>query len=139
MMGAPVRRLMRPRPGVALLEALVALLIVATSATAGVALAAGATRAVDRVRTRDAEVRRANAFLEAVALWPRADLDRHLGDRAEGAWTLRVDRPEPTLYVVTLLPFDSAQASADGTPPVLATSLYRPTDPSNASGRVARP
>ncbi|HEY0777701.1 MAG TPA: hypothetical protein VGD56_07015 [Gemmatirosa sp.] len=134
-----VRRSRHAPPGIALLEALVALLIVATSVTAGVALAAAATRAVDRVRERDAAVRRASAFLDAVALWPRTDLDRHLGDRPEGAWTLRVDRPAPTLYRVTLLSADSTPASLDGGPPMLSTSLYRPVDPPNAAGRVARP
>ena len=133
MRSSLVRRSRHARRGVALLEALVALLVVATS------LAAEATRAVDRGRARDAAVRRASAFLDAVALWPRADLDRHLGDRPEGAWTLRIDRPAPTLYVVTLLPADSMQTPPDGVPPLLVTWLYRPVDPSNAAGRVARP
>ena len=129
----------RARRGVVLLEALVALVIVATAVTAGVTLAAEATRAVDRVRARDAAVRRASAFLEAVALWPRPDLDRHLGDRPEGDWTLRVDRPMPTLYIVTLLPVDTVVAASDPAGPLLVTSLYRPLDPPTTAGRAGRP
>src|SRR6185437_13705902 len=68
------------------------------------------------------EVIVAIALLEAVSLWPRADLDRHLGDRAEGRWDLRIDRPSPTLYTVVLR--DSTTRSV-----LIATSIYRAAAP----------
>lgn len=110
----------RHRAGAALLEAIVALALLATSGVAVAALGAGSSDAARRAREADARVRRASAFLEAVALWPREDLDRRLGDRTQGPWRLRIERPRPTLYLVTL---------ADSAPPratVLTTALYRP-------------
>src|SRR6185437_15184452 len=94
------RRRGRP-PGMVLLEVLVAMTILAVGGAAIVSLA--------------------SAFLDAVALWPRADLDRHLGVRAEGAWHLVVERPLPTLYQVTLT--DSAHDHD-----ILSTTLYRPDE-----------
>ena len=89
-------------------------------ATAGV-WAVGATvesqNAVVRLRAETQELQRANAFLNAVALWSRSDLDRHLGERSEGAWVLRVDRPLPTLYVITLTTKEGRM--------LLRTALYR--------------
>lgn len=105
-----------------LLEAIVALTILAVGATTIVALAASSLDAVSRANAADAETRRANALLEAVSLWPRADLDRHLGDRPEGPWDLRIDRPSPTLYTAAIR--DTSTNAV-----LLATSLYRAEEP----------
>lgn len=107
------------RPGAALLEALVALTILGVAGLSALASARQAAQAVEAARRADDETRAASAFLDAVALWPRADLDRHLGVRAEGRWHLRVDRPAPTVYTVTLT--DTLDARV-----LLATALYRP-------------
>ena len=112
----------RRRQGMVLLEAIVALTILAIAATTMVALSASSLDAVSRAERADAETRRASALLDAVALWPRADLDRHLGDRPEGPWDLRIDRPTSTLYVIALR--DTATRAL-----LLATSLYRPEAP----------
>ena len=85
------RRRSLQRRGMVLLEVIVGLTILAVSATTMVELAGESLQAVARANDADAEVHRADAFLQAVALWPRADLDRHLGDRLEGPWTMRVD------------------------------------------------
>ena len=115
----------RPRQGAVLLEAMVALAILASAGVVMVSLVAESARAVERVRSAESEMRAANAFFSAVALWPREDLDRHLGDRHQGRWIMRVDRPRPNLYVATL--------SDSGTrAPVLRTSLYRP-EPSHGT------
>ena len=110
------------RPGMVLLETIVALAVLAVGATSIVALAASSLDAVSRADEADAETRQASALLEAVSLWPRADLDRHLGDRPEGRWDLRIDRPTPTLYTAVL---------SDSTTRVvlLSTSLYRAEAP----------
>jgi type II secretory pathway pseudopilin PulG len=119
--------------GAALLEVLVALTILVTAATTIVAFAAETGRALARAREVEHELRRANALYDAVALWPRADLDQHLGDRAQGPWRMRVDRPAPTLYTVVLT--DSARRRE-----ILRTALHRPTltDPQSRGADSAR-
>jgi len=108
-----------PRSGATLLEVIVALTILATAGLAAVTVTREALHAVQHAREADRDVMRASAFLEVVALWPREDLDQRLGDRPQGPWRLRIDRPLPTLYEVTLS--DSARRRA-----ILRTSLYRP-------------
>jgi type II secretory pathway pseudopilin PulG len=112
-----VRR--KGRPGIALLEALVALLIVTVAGLAATAAVRQGAESVRRAEAADAELAEASAFFDAVALWPREDLDRHLGDRPEGGWRLHVDRPIPTLYLVTLV-------DSTNTRTLLRTALYRP-------------
>jgi len=109
----------RARRGVVLFEMLVALTILSAIGASVVAFAAESGGAVTRAREAEREVRRANALLTAVSLWPRADLDRHLGDRPQGPWSMRVDRLAPTLYTVVLS--DSTRRRT-----ILATVLYRP-------------
>jgi len=106
------------RPGVVLLETLVALAILGVAGASLAALAVGATDAVRRAERRDDDVRRASAFLDVVALWPREDLDRHLGTRPQGAWLLDVQHVAPALYTVAIA--DSGDAR-----PLLRTALYR--------------
>lgn len=109
----------RVRSGMTLLEVLVALAILGSAGLATIALATESWRAVRTARDADRSLREASAFFDAVALWPREDLDRHLGDRTQGPWRMRVDRLTPTLYVVTL-----ADSSSGFT--ILETSLFRP-------------
>src|SRR5947207_709327 len=91
------------RPGAALLEALVALTIFSISALAAAHIAIDASRAVARISALDEELRGANAFMHAIALWSRSDLDRHLGTRSEGPFVLRVEHSDPVIYDVVLL------------------------------------
>lgn len=112
----------RTRAGVVLLEVIVALTILSVAGAALAVLASESAAAVRRAREASLETQRASAFLDAVALWPRADLDRHLGDRVEGPWRLRIDRPLPTLYTVTLA--DSGTRAV-----LLRTALFRPEAP----------
>lgn len=105
--------------GAVLLEAIVALTILAVAGTAAVAMVSESAGAVERAREADLRVRQAGSFMEAVALWTRDDLDRRLGDRAQGPFRLRIARPEPELYDVELV--DTA-----GNHTLLRTSLFRP-------------
>jgi hypothetical protein len=107
------------RTGAALLEVLVALTILVTAGATVAGFASEAANANARSAARERSMRDASAFLEAVALWPRADLDRHLGDRVQGPWRMRVDRPTPTLYVIVL-------ADSTNSRELLRTALYRP-------------
>lgn len=111
----------RPR-GVALLEAIVALAILAASAPAVAWLASESLRSVAEVRLREEEIRAASRFLTAVSLWPREDLDRHLGRSDQGSWVMTVERPKRTLYVVTLS--DALSAGV-----LVATAFSRPEEP----------
>ena len=113
------------RAGVALLEAMIALTVLASAGAAVVALTAQSAQAVRQARGGERALREAGAFLDAVALWTRDDLDRRLGTREQHPWRMRVDRPTPTLYVVVLT--DSAGARE-----LLRTSLYRPEAPGAA-------
>jgi hypothetical protein len=92
-----------------------------------VSLAVAGEHAVNQARSADVRVRRASGFLEAVALWPREDLDRRLGDRQQGPYRLRITRAASTLYVVQL--WDSAGAEM-----LVGTAVYRP----NRVQRVAQ-
>ncbi|MEO8564648.1 MAG: hypothetical protein ABI601_21415 [bacterium] len=81
-------------------------------------LAAGVGDDVRRAQRRDGEIARASSLMEAVALWPREDLERHLGAHHQGQWMLDIQRPTETLYTVELL--DSGDTKA-----LLYTALYR--------------
>ena len=93
---------MNERKGAVLLEAIVALTVLATVGSAAAWLATDSMRSVTRTHEREHEVRMAARFLSAVSLWPREDFDRHLGRRRQGAWIMEVDRTDPIVYVVTL-------------------------------------
>lgn len=109
----------RARRGAALIEAIIALTILTTAALSLVALSAQGSRTIAQARAAETEMRRASAFMDVVTLWTRADLDRRLGTREQGPWKLRIDRPTPALYELTLL--DSTE-----TRELLRTSVYRP-------------
>ena len=94
-----------------------ALTILSVAGLATLTASRQAADAVERAQRADDETRAASAFLDAVSLWPRADLDRHLGVRPEGRWHLRVDRPSPTIYRVALTDTSDVRV-------LLATSLY---------------
>ena len=112
----------RVRRGAVLLEVLIAIAILSTSAVALIILLGESTQAVHRARQREAEMRAANAFLHAVALWPREDLDRRLGARRQGSWLLHIHRQTPALYELSLT--DSLSRDT-----LLKTTLYRAVQP----------
>jgi type II secretory pathway pseudopilin PulG len=110
---------MNGRQGAVLLEAIVALTVLATIGSAAAWLATDSMRSVNRTHERENEVRIAARFLSAVSLWPREDLDRHLGRRRQGPWMMDVDRTDPIVYVVTLT--DTASNAV-----LLRTAFFRP-------------
>lgn len=119
------------RAGAALLEVMVALAILAVAGVAAVAATGESVRGAARLRESEREIREASAFLDAVALWPREDLDRRLGDRAQGRWRLRISRPSPTVYEIAL-------SDSTGTDVLLESALYRPEAPRAATPVDAR-
>lgn len=111
------------RGGFTLIEVLAALAIFGTALVVLLSLSAACVRAVDAAEARERHVGRANALLSMVSLWPRADLDRHLGERAEGELVLTIARPLPDLYLATV------SDSGTGAAPLLATGIYRSAKP----------
>jgi hypothetical protein len=104
--------------GAVLFEVIVAMALLAGSGLAAVSMAAEAVGAVTRARQAEARMREAARLMDAVSLWPREDLDRRLGDRREGPFILRIQRPDPELYTAALA--DSASRRV-----LLATSIFR--------------
>src|SRR5688500_9495681 len=120
-----MRRTQRARAaprGAVLLEVLVALAVLGIVGSAVAALAIGTGDATRRAREADIEWRQANAFFNAVALWTRDDLDRRLGTRRQGAWSLRVERPAPILYTIEL-------SDSGGARVLLRSALFRAPAP----------
>ncbi|MFN2397815.1 MAG: hypothetical protein ABR543_04115 [Gemmatimonadaceae bacterium] len=118
----------RTRPGSALLEVMIALVILGFASSSILVLTSQSIRAVTQAREADERLRDASAFFDAVALWTRDDLDRHLGVRAQGPWSMRVVRSSPTLYVVSLADTgqtERREGGGDGRM-ILMTALFRP-------------
>lgn len=108
----------RSRSGVVLLEVLVALAILGAIGASAAVLATDAANVVHRAQRAEDEIRRASALLEVVSLWPRDDLDRHIGTRAQGDFMMEVARPTASLYTVVLR--DSLRRVT-----LVGTSLFR--------------
>ena len=96
------------------------MLVLSVAGMAAVVSVSEANRAAERARASDVAASRADAFMDAVALWTRDDLDRRLGDRPQGPWRLQIGRTDPELYEVVLT--DSSAARH----PLLRTVLFRP-------------
>jgi len=116
-----MRRDRRTRTGSTLLEVIVALALLGTVGIAAVSLAVDVGERLRHTQRADASMSDASAFMDAVALWTRDDFDRHLGERRQGRWRMRVVRPAPTLYDIELR--DSASTVI-----LLQTSVYRDAD-----------
>lgn len=114
--------------GVVLLEVLLALTIMGALGAALTALALESGQSVARTAAAERELRRAGGFFEAVALWPRDDLDRRLGARRQGAWLLTIHRRGTVLYDVQL-------HDAAGGNELVRTVLYRPLPADSAHAR----
>lgn len=110
----------RHRRGHTLLEVIVALAILAIVGAASASLAIDIGQTVNRAQATGAILTDVSAFLDAVALWTRDDLDRHLGTRVQGSWRMTVSRPFPTLYEVEM-------RDSSGKRVLLSTVLYRDT------------
>ena len=113
-----IRQRRTTRSGMVLLEVIVALTIFMIAGLSTAVWVQQTMLTVDHAHTVVAEVSAASDYLDRIALWPREDLDRHLGVRREGPWLVQVERPTPTIYAVAI--GDSSLAQ-----PLLHTWLYR--------------
>ncbi len=92
----------RPDRGVALLEVLVAVLILGTAAIGLVSLVAAGTQATIAGDVRERRLADEERLLAAYTLIARKDLDRRLGRRYVGPYVVDVQRPERTLYRIAI-------------------------------------
>ena len=104
------------------MEAVVALAVLGITAVALLTLVGEVIRSVDRARHVEEELEAASAFLDAVAVWPREDFERRLGEREQGPWRMYVERTQPALFEIVLR--DSATGRV-----LLTTSVFRPEKP----------
>jgi type II secretory pathway pseudopilin PulG len=116
-----------PRRGVALLEVMVGLTLLAIAGVGLLVVLAQATDSVHEIDRRDAEARAASALLDGVSLWTRDQLDARIGSTRLADWTLHVAPLTPTIYRMALA--DTMTGAL-----VLETSMYRP-DSANATRR----
>lgn len=110
----------RADAGVALLEVLVALVILATAGTALVELIGAGLRSERDARVREGTIAAEQRVLAAMTLLRREDLDRRLGRRQVGEFSVGVERPERTLYRIAVAQADRPWVED------LVTVVYRP-------------
>lgn len=111
----------RAERGMALLEVLAALTILAVAGLALTQLVAGAVRATATAQQREVEQADEDRLLTAYTLLTRGDLDLRLGSRDVGAYVMTIARPERTLYRIAVAR-DTAPTVED-----LVTVVYRPS------------
>lgn len=108
------------RQGAALVEVLVALVILASAGVSAVAFLIAMLDAEARMEAREREFARAERVLAATALLDAAELDLRLGERPQGNLVVSTGRPEPGLYRIAV-----ASASAPERE-LVVTVVYRP-------------
>jgi prepilin-type N-terminal cleavage/methylation domain-containing protein len=111
---------MRNERGVALLEVLVALAILATAGVSLVELVGAGLRSERDARRRETTLATEERLLAALTLLKRPELDQRIGRRDIGEFIVDVQRPEPTLYRIALLQQQSPTMED------LVTVVYRP-------------
>jgi len=109
----------RAERGVALLEALVALTILATAGLALVALVGAGLRAERDARERERTIAAEEGVLGAATLLKRTELDQRLGRHDVGEFIVDVQRPERTLYRIAVVQARSPEVED------LVTVVYR--------------
>jgi hypothetical protein len=118
-------RARKKRCGSALLDVVIALVVLGLSGVAMLTLLGQATQSVRKVRNTEREVRRASDELGRFVIYDRAQLISMLGRSASHGWSIVVRREAADL-------FDVAVAESDTSALLLETSVYRP-DTSHAS------
>ncbi|MCC6317236.1 MAG: hypothetical protein IT361_06035 [Gemmatimonadaceae bacterium] len=101
---------MTRRPGVVLLDALLALVLVAVVSLGAFDLLRQSMRAREATSDHARRLREVDRLLSSVAMWPRGELDLHLGRRRQGTWWLDIQRSERGLYRVSIVDGRSGRA-----------------------------
>src|SRR5438477_13521 len=113
----PVTR--RAERGIALLEVLVAMLILSLAGVAAVELVATGLRAQFDAAHRERTLADEERLLAATTLLKREELNQRLGRRTVGEFLVDIQRPERTLYRIGLLQAGNPQVED------LVTVIYR--------------
>ena len=106
------------RTGAAIIEVLIAFVVLATAGTALVTLLGQSHVTVAATHKREREQVGAQMLLDAAATWSRQDLDLHVGTTRTRRWLLTVQPISPELYAL-------AVSDTNGVA-ILRTALYRP-------------
>jgi len=109
----------RNRRGVALIDALIALVILATAGVGFVALLAQTASTLRGLRDRERLVYRASSRLAAISVLPRSELLGRLGETVDDDFVLRVSQSAGGLFDVAILQPHSSRL-------LVRTTLYRP-------------
>jgi type II secretory pathway component PulJ len=105
-----------------LLEAMVAMAILAGAGTSLVAALDAGVRSEHQARLRETSLLSADRVLAALTLLGRTDLDRRLGRHPVGEFVVDVQRPDRALYRIAV-----AEARAPEVE-MLVTVVYRPEE-----------
>jgi type II secretory pathway component PulJ len=100
---------MRGERGVILLDALVALAILACGLVALVTLGVSALAEVTRARASAAEMERAHHLMGTLTLLSRAEFDQRLGHHDAGDFTIAISRPEVGAYRIAVAPAEAPE------------------------------
>ncbi len=114
-----MRRAERPRRGAALVETVIAIVLLAFAGVGMVALLGQTMGTVHQMRHREGEIADAGGAMDRMAAWTRADLEARAGETRWGAWKLQVSEPAEHLFDVSLR--DTLTGAE-----LLRTALYRP-------------
>ena len=107
----------RARPGSALLDVVLSLVVLGLTSTGLIALLGQTAHSVRHVRDTEREVRRASDQLARLVVADRAQLLAMVGQTISRGWIVTIVQRSPDLFDVII---------ADTTAPVLRTTLYRP-------------
>jgi len=114
----------RTRHGAAIIEAVIATVLLATTGVALITLLGQTEHSMRSTRTSERAVRDASEHLDRLVLLSRADIIAREGQTPFAGWSLTVTEVGSGL-------FDVAIAPANGSAPLLRTTIYRP-DTANA-------
>ncbi len=109
----------RAQSGSALIEALVALVVLAIGGTGLITLLGQTARSMRTTLESERQARAASDEISRVAVAPRAELLQLVGHRSVNGWTIDVEVLSPALFAVSV-------ALSDTTGTLLHTTLYRP-------------
>jgi Tfp pilus assembly protein PilV len=119
----------RSRAGSALLEVVIALVVLAVSGTAFITLLGQTTHSIERLRRSERETRGASAQLSRLATFDRGQLMARVGRTAANGWLISIDQLSAGLFDVSVAASDTSGTS--GT--LLRTTLYRPDSVNGAT------
>ncbi|HEY4216570.1 MAG TPA: hypothetical protein VGM67_05500 [Gemmatimonadaceae bacterium] len=109
----------KSRSGSAIIEALIATVLLATAGVALITLLGQTAHSMRSVRMSERQTRDASERLDHLVLLDRADLLAREGQTAFGGWALSITAIEADLFDVSI-------SETDTSAPLLQTTLYRP-------------